>query len=234
MVRTEQGVRFSEAEASTTEPTDELMDFILSEERAESPGRATTRSPPSVVSPTKSSSSEEEDPEETMKSILAKLIDDVKYLQSGKQNTAIKFGGLGFADLVDCSAWISKTFEGYQYGLIMDPLLMLDRIYGEDDVTDSDAFSKRWKPGSYKMKIDSGSEAAALYALKYARPRVFHKGRPTIVSILNKSRLNLIPTHSDLNPGGEGIIDFCVFKLNELEEAITGEISETFEVKPSK
>jgi hypothetical protein len=51
------------------------------------------------------------------------------------------------------------------------------------------------------------------------------------VSIQNKSRLNLIPTHADWNPGGEGTIDFCVSKLNELEESITGEISETFEVK---
>jgi hypothetical protein len=110
-------------------------------------------------------------------------------------------------------------------------LRMLDRIYGEDDVTDSDAFLKAMET-RYKMKIDSGNEAAALNALKKdARPRVFHKGRPTMVSVQNKSRLNLIPTHSDWNPGGEGIMDFCVSKLNELEEAITGEISEIFEVK---
>ena len=229
MVRTEQGVRFADPVASHSDPSDELMDFILSEERATSPDRG-DRLSGSVVSPTKSSSSDEEDPEETMRSILAKLIDDVKFLQSGKQNTSIKFGGLGFADLADCSAWIAKNFEGYQYGLIMDPLLMLDRIYGEDDVTDSDAFLKAMET-RYKMKIDSGNEAAALNALKYARPRVFHKGRPTIVSIQNKSRLNLLPTHSDWNPGGEGIMDFCVSKLNELEEAITGEITETFEVK---
>ena len=223
MVRTEQGVRFSDPVASHSDPSDELMDFILSEERATSPDRG-TRPSGSLVSPTKSSSLDEEDPEETMKSILAKLIDNVKFLQSGKQNTSIKY-------LADCSAWISKNFEGYQYGLIMGPLLMLDRIYREDNVTDSDAFLKAMET-RYKMKIDSGNEAAALNALKYARPRVFHKGRPTIVSVLqNKSRLNLIPSHSDWNPGGERILDFCVSKLNELEEAITGEISETFEVK---
>ena len=71
----------------------------------------------------------------------------------------------------------------------MDPLLMLDRIYGDDDVSDSDAFLKSMEV-RYKMKIDSGNEAAALNALMFARPRIFHEGRPTIVSVQNKSRLN--------------------------------------------
>jgi hypothetical protein len=127
-------VRVKDPDASPSEATDELMDFILSaEERTASPSRA-TRSSTSLVSPTKSSSSEEANPEETTKSILAKLIDDVKYHQSGKQNTSVKFGGLGFADLADCSAWISKNFEGYQYGLIMDQLLMLDQKVGRRNV----------------------------------------------------------------------------------------------------
>jgi hypothetical protein len=81
------------------------------------------------------------------------------------------------------------------------------------------------------MKIDSGNEAAALSALKYQRPIIFHKGRPTMVSVQNKSRLNLLASHLDWNPGGEGIMDFCVTKLNALELAIASEIGETFEVE---
>jgi hypothetical protein len=81
------------------------------------------------------------------------------------------------------------------------------------------------------MKIDSGNEAAALNALKFARPRVFHKGSPTMVSVPNKSRLNLLPSYLDWNPGGEGIMDFCVTKLNALEAAIEGEIGEAFAVE---
>ena len=82
----------------------------------------------------------------------------------------------------------------------------------------------------YKMKIDSGNEAAALNALMFAHHRIFHKGRPTIVSVRNKPRLNLLPTHLDWNPGGEVIMDYCVTKLNALEAAISSEISETFKV----
>ena len=71
---------------------------------------------------------------------------------------------------------------------------MLDRIYSEDDVTDSDAFLKAMEV-RYKMKIAYGNEAAALNALKFACPRVFHQGRTTIISIQNESRLNLLPSH---------------------------------------
>ena len=228
MVRTEQGVRFATPGATQGDATDDLMDFIMSEEKSVA---GSVRSNPSVgiVSQSKSSS-DEEDAEDSVMSIVNKLIKDVKMLQSNKQTNYVRFGGLGFTDLSECSAWIAKNFDGYQYGLIMDPLLMLDRIYGEDDVTDSDAFLKAMEV-RYKMKIESGNEAAALNALKFARPRVFHKGRPTVVSVQNKSRLNLLPSHLDWNPGGEGIMDFCVTKLNALEAAIECEIGETFAVE---
>jgi hypothetical protein len=128
--------------------------------------------------------------------------------------------------------WITKHFDGHKYSLIMDPLLMLDPIYGEDDATDSDAFLKAMEV-RYKMKIDFGNDAAALNALKFARPRVFQKGRPTIISVQNKSRLNLLPSRLDWNPGrGERTMDFCVTKLkNALEAAIECEIGETFAVE---
>lgn len=64
-----------------------------------------------------------------------------------------------------------------------------------------------------------------------SRPRIFHKGCPTIVLVQNKLKLNLLPTHDlDWNPGGEGIMDYCVTRLNALEAAISSEITETFEV----
>lgn len=195
MVRTEQSVRFASPGATPGEATDELMGIIMSEEKSVA-ASARSEPPVSVVSPSKSSSSDEDEPDESVMSLLTKLIRDVKVLQSNKQTTCIRFAGLGFANLSECSAWISKNLDGHQYGLIMDLLLMLDRIYGEDDVTDSDAFLKAMEV-RYKMKIDSGDEAAALNALKFPRPRVFHKGRPTIISVQNKSRLNLLPSHLD-------------------------------------
>ena len=82
-----------------------------------------------------------------------------------------------------------------------------------------------------KLKIDSGGEGSALNALRYARPRIFHKGRPTIMSIRNKSRLSSLPTHDDWNGGGEGLMDFVIEKMNLLQDAVSTDISQTFEVE---
>ena len=113
----------------------------------------------------------------------------------------------------------------------MDPLLMLDRVYGDDEVGEGGAALLKAMELQFKMRIDSGNEAAALNALRYARPRVFHKGRPTIVSVQNKSRLSLLPSHAEWNPGGEGIMDFCVNKINLLEDVISDEISHAFQIE---
>jgi hypothetical protein len=226
LVRTEQGSRFVTPGSTPEDATDELMDYIMSEDKDVTSTRRSSTSV--VVTPTKGSSDDDEEDKSVM-SILSKLVDDVKNLQSGKQTMSIQFAGLGFSDLSECAAWIEKHYSGYQYGLIMDPLLMLDRIFGLDDITDADALLKSMEV-RYKMKIDSGNEASALSALLFPRPRIFHKGKATVVSVPNKSRLNLLPSHLDWNPGGEGIMDDCVAKLNSLELAIEGEIGETFEI----
>jgi hypothetical protein len=89
-----------------------------------------------------------------------------------------------------------------------------------------------WNCSSYYMKIDSRAEAAALNALRFTQPMVFHKGRPTIVSVQNKSRLNVIPSHADWNPVGEGVKDYCVEKMNKvLGEVLAVEIRNIFEAK---
>ena len=232
LVRTEQGARFSGGvPLAINESTDELMDFILSEERdLKTPvkkGRNDSSSSPEVVTPPSSPESSS-DGDTSVRSILSKLIDDVKSLQAAKQHASVKFGGLGFSDLTDCAVWIEAHFSGHQYGLIMDPLLMLDRIYGDDELAESGGALLKAMELQHKMKIDSGNEAAALNALRYSCPRIFHKGRPIIVSVQNKSRLNLLACHGDWNPGGEGVMDFCVMKRNLLESAVADEIGHTF------
>jgi hypothetical protein len=112
----------------------------------------------------------------------------------------------------------------------MDPLLMLDRIYGEDEPEGGGGLLKGMDL-QFKMKIASGAEAAALNALKFARPRVFHKGRPTIVSVRNRSRLNIIDTYSAWNPGGDGVKDYVIEKMNLLEDSISDQIGNTFELE---
>lgn len=190
VIRAEQGVRFADPHSTSLEDAaDDLMEYISSEERGapSSQGR-NDHSVATVVTPTKTAVNDDDSHDgEDVRSILAKLIDDVKTLQASKQSSAIKFGNLGIRDLSDCSLWVTRYFSHFPYGLIMDPLVMLDRIYGDDDAGDSSGLMKSMEL-RYKLKIDSGGEGAALNALRYARPRIFHKGRPTIVSIQKESR----------------------------------------------
>ena len=236
LIRAEQGAKFkSVLESENSDPSDDLMDFIMSEEQgAATPLRR--RSGGNLISPAAPVTPPQNDPDDpdhddSVRSILSKLMDEVKILQSSKQNAVIKFGNLGITDLSDCAAWIDVHFKGYHYGLIMDPLLMLDRIYGDEEVGEGGGALLKSMELQYKMKIESGSEAAALNALRFSRPRVFHKGRPTIVSVQNKSRLNLLPSHADWNPGGEGVMDYCITKMNLLEDSISDEIGHTFGIE---
>ena len=233
MVRTEQAVRFSARDGSHEEASDDVMDYIIAD-RNTSPTdhhkRSSSSSGSAVVSPSKSidgaSIGEREEPQ--VSSILAKLIDDVRILQSAKQNTSIKFGGLGISDLSECAAWISKNFSGYQYGLIMDPLVMLDRIHIENTTPGSESSILKEMDLQKKMNIRSAGETAVLNSLRFSRPRVFHTGRPTIVAGQNKSRLNVIDSHEIWSPGRDGVMDQTVQKMNVLEAAIADEISNTF------
>ena len=167
VIRAEQSVRFANTETMEAgSAADDLMDYITTGDRD---GRQASKdlgkmSESSIVTPTKTSKFGEGDDdsqeEEDVRSILAKLIDDVKALQTSNQISAIKFGGLGIRDLSECATWISKNFSHHRYGLIMDPLVMLDRIYGDDDGGDSSLMKSMEL--RFKLKIDSGGEASAL------------------------------------------------------------------------
>ena len=121
----------------------------------------------------------------------------MKTLQSGKLNNTIKFGGLGIADLQDCLIWVDRYLPGYQYGLFMDPLLILDLVHGEDHVkggSESGSILNKMNLQA-KLNMRSGGETAALDAMRFARPRKFHLGRPTTLTRRVKSRLSELETH---------------------------------------
>jgi hypothetical protein len=106
-------------------------------------------------------------------------------------------------------------------------LLMFDRIFGEDN---PDVNILKNMELQFKMKIKSGSEGAVLNALRFARPQLLHKGRPTrIVPVGDQSRLNLQPTYAAWNPGGDGIKDHIIEKrMNALQETLSAQISHEF------
>jgi hypothetical protein len=62
--------------------------------------------------------------------VLRQLVAEVAMLKVGALESTVKFGGSGLRSIQDCQEWISENFTCYRYGLIMDPLLMLDRIWG--------------------------------------------------------------------------------------------------------
>lgn len=59
---------------------------------------------------------------------------DMVLLKGLSDDKSIKFGGLGLKSIQECHLWIKVNFEGYRYGLMMDPLLILDSIFGSDNV----------------------------------------------------------------------------------------------------
>jgi hypothetical protein len=71
----------------------------------------------------------------------------------------------------------------------MYPLLMLDRIFGSDDI-DADSQFKVLE-SRVKLKIKTGDEAAtAIKALHFLCPRLFHKGQVAMTSERSKSKMS--------------------------------------------
>lgn len=68
---------------------------------------------------------------------------------------------------------------------------MLNRSFGSDD-SESDS---EFKTLEYrvKLKITTRAEAAAIKALYFKRPKIFHMGRVSMTTERNKLKLNRIP-----------------------------------------
>ena len=114
----------------------------------------------------------------------------------------------------------------------MDPLLMLDRICGNDGSVSRLNQFKTWE-SRHKLKIMTGAEEAALQAIAYKRPQLFQSGKTAMVSERNKSRLNQLPTFASWKSGGEGVRNFVVKQMNILYATITDEISYALGADPS-
>ena len=235
LVRTER-VDFTERSGPPQDVCDHIMDHIIGDSNLGTQqtqgGNRGEISSASVVSPSKSDSGvideEQIARDAEFKSILDKLVEDVKLLQVARNSSAVKFGNLGISNLRDCTKWINENFNEYQYGLIIDPLIMLDRIHVEDIAPANERSVLAIMELQRKMNIRSANETAVLDSLRFSRPRVFHTGRPSLVGVQNVSRLNVLPTHLIWNPGGDGVMDRTMEKMNILEAALSAEIPNTF------
>jgi hypothetical protein len=57
---------------------------------------------------------------------LCKVVDDVGSLKMSAEATAVKFGNLGIRNLKECTRWMEEFYVEGKYGLIIDPLTLLD------------------------------------------------------------------------------------------------------------
>ena len=156
--------------------------------------------------------------------LFKQLVADVSLLKATVKDDSVKFGGLGLRSIQDCQEWIHTHFVCYRYGLMMDPLLLLDRICGDDGIgTKSNKF-KTWE-SRLKLKITTGAEESALHAISVKRPQLFHVGKTAMVSERNKSKLNQLPNFAAWKSGGEGVRNYIVKQMNSLYSTLTHEIA---------
>jgi hypothetical protein len=107
---------------------------------------------------------------------------------------------------------------------MMDPLLLLDRICGDDGIGSK---SNEFKTSKYrsKLRISYRSRESALHAISVKRPQLFHVGKSAMVSERNKSRLNQLPNFAAWKSGGEGVRNYIVKQMNGLYSTLTHEIA---------
>lgn len=165
-----------------------------------------------------------------MSTEMRMIISDVGLLKACAEDKSIKFGGLGLRTLQECHEWITSNFRGLRYGLVMDPLLMLDRIFGSDDVEAESQF--KILESRVKLKITTGAEAAAIKALHFNRPRLFHKGRVAMTSERNTSKLSKLPTFKSWKSGGEGVRNYVTKQMNLISSTVAHDISYAFGSDP--
>lgn len=165
-----------------------------------------------------------EDEIERMSNDVRLLIVDVGALKACAEDESIKFSGLGFRNIQECNMWIEENFQGMRYGLMMDPLLMLDRIFGQDEVESQfKTFESR-----VKLNIPTGAEASAIKALNYSRPRLFHSGKVAMTNERNSSKLSKLTTYSIWKSGSDGVRNYITKMMNQIQLTVSHEIAYAF------
>jgi hypothetical protein len=161
---------------------------------------------------------------------MNQLIADVTVLKAVSEDKSVKFAGLGWRSLLDCQDWVRNNFGSHRYGLIMDPLLMLDRIFGSDDAEGDSQF--KVLESRVKLKIATGAEAAVIKSLHFQRPRIFHTGQESMATDQLKSKLNKMKTQKVWKSGGEGVQAHIIKRMNLLLTTISHDINHVLAREP--
>ena len=153
-------------------------------------------------------------------------MEDVNILKVSAESSSIKFGGLGLRNLQECSRWVEMNFSDMKYGLIIDPLVLLDRIASGGE-TDPMAHLKTLEARK-KLNFDNGAESSSVTSLGHWRPRLFHAGMPLMVCDPNVSRLSELSKHTKWKTGGMGVRNHIMKRIGVLQQAISSDILYAF------
>jgi hypothetical protein len=137
------------------------------------------------------------------------IIADVGLLKASAEDKSIKFGGLGLRSLQEFHAWIDGNFKGLRYGLIMDPLLMLDRIFGSDDVKAESQFKileSRLKLNITTELKQLPSRHSTLSSRSFQRTRVGSWAAKAFVTTSPRKRISFSPLFPTISPMRLGTI----------------------------
>ena len=130
--------------------------------------------------------------------------------------------------LQERNRWVSENYSDMKYGLMIDPLVLLERIAGgseKDPMPHLKTLEAR-----KKLNADTGAESSAVTSLRHSwRPRTFHEGMPFMVCDQNMSRLNQLCKHTKWKSGGMGVRNHIMKPLGILQQqAISSDIIFTF------
>lgn len=111
---------------------------------------------------------------------------------------------------------------------MMDPLYMLDRIFGQDE---SDSQLKTYE-SRVKLNIATGAEAAAIKALHFSRPRLFHSGKVIMSSDRDVAKLSKLGSYKLWKSGGGGVRNDVTKAMNQIQLTVSHEITYEFAKLP--
>ena len=163
---------------------------------------------------------------------LNQLMEDVNILKISAEASAVKFGNLGLRNLQECSRWVSEHYTEARYGLVIDPLALLDRIFGDDEVDPMTQL--KTLESRAKLNIDTGAESSSITSLGHSRPRIFHFGRPTMTCDQRTSRLNKLCKPVHWKTGGEGVRNYIIKQMNVLQTSIGSDIMYSYGNRPDE
>ena len=154
---------------------------------------------------------------------LASLETQVRGLIADSSDAAISFAGLGFRSQVEVQAWVAAELRTHSFGLFPDVYTLLDWIYAAADAEDT-LLTRLEK--LYKLKIESGAEARAMNAFEHKIPRIFHKGKGSLIVRGGESHLTNIPTYDAWWNNGMGMKDHLHDDITTVEEGLKNLIAD--------